>query len=430
MLKIWQWYRSKSFMLKITSGFILGLACGLLFGPANAFLAPLGIIFMNLLKMIVVPLIFLSLIVAVNHSAPQELGRIGVKIVPVYMFTTAVAVGLGIIIATIMKPGLGLTLPTDVAIVVPDRPSFLDTLINMVPTNIIQAFADGNILSVVFIAIITGLPILYMRHSNNSTHQEMGNSLMKFAEAANEVVLKILNGILEYAPIGVFGITAATIGAQGMDTVIALAKFVITSYVGVICLLVIVYPLILKLYGVKVIQFYNNIKEAVLTSFVTASSLGTLPITIRAAEKAGINEKIAKLTLPIGATINMNGTAIRFGVGVIFAAEIMGIHLGMGELISIVVIGTLAAVGTAGVPGAGLIGMSIVFAQAGLPIEIVALTAGINVLVDMIFTLGNVTGDLVAAKVVDQSELRQERKRLLKDESLLSVKPEIATDSL
>lgn len=243
-----------------------------------------------------------------------------------------------------------------------------------------------------------------MRHSDNVLQQQMGNTLMAFIEAANEVVLKILNGILQYAPLGVLGITASTIGSQGIETLIALGKFVMTSYAGVILLLIIVYPLALRLCGVQVMKFYNNIKEAVMTSFVTSSSLGTLPITIRAAKKAGIDERIANLTLPIGATINMNGTALRFGVGVIFASEIIGIQLGLPELLTIVIIGTLAEVGTAGVPGAGLIGMSIVFTQAGLPIEIVALTAGINALVDMIFTLGNVTGDLVAAKIVDQSE--------------------------
>lgn len=229
---------------------------------------------------------------------------------------------------------------------------------------------------------------------------------MTFVEAANEATLKILNGILEYAPIGIFGITAATIGAQGIDTVIALGKFIVTSYLGVILLLVVFYPLILKLWGGKVIQFYKDIKESMLTAFVTCSSLGTLPITLKAAKTAGIDDRIAKLTLPIGATVNMNGTALRLGIAVIFASEIIGVSLSPVDLVSIVVIGTLAAVGTAGVPGAGLIAMAAVFTQAGLPIEIVALTAGINILVDMIFTLGNVTGDLVAAKMVDLSERR------------------------
>lgn len=411
MKAVWRWYLGKSFMLKMTVGFGLGLACGLIFGPEMKMFAPLGVIFMNLLKMIVTPLIFLALLVAVNHSNPSELGRIGAKVFPIYLLTTAVSVALGIVIAKLMNPGEGLTVNIDATVAVPDRQGFLDTLISMIPTNVVQAFAGSNILSVVFLALLAGIAMLYMRHSEDARQRDLGETLMKVVDAANEVTLRILNGVLEYAPIGVFGITAATIGSQGLDTVIALGKFVITSYIGVILLLTVCYPIILKLWGGKVIQFYKDIKECMLTAFVTCSSLGTLPITLRAAKKAGIDDRIANLTLPIGATVNMNGTALRLGVAVVFAAEIMGMDLTIVELVSVILIGTLAALGTAGVPGAGLIAMSAVFAQAGLPIEIVALTAGINVLVDMIFTLGNVTGDLVAAKMVDLSEKKHQAKQ-------------------
>lgn len=401
---LWHWYKDKSFMVKMTAGFVLGIVLGVLLGEQSSVLAPLGKLFLNLLKMVVIPLVMLSLIVAVNHSNPKELGRIGLKIFPFYMISTGIAVVVGIALATWTNPGLGLTLSIDAAISTPERPSFMDTLLNMVPSNIFAALAKGDILAVVFVAVIAGLAILFMRHSDDVKQQEMGELLFKIVEASNEAVTKVLNGILQYAPIGVLGITANTFGSQGLETVIALSKFIATSYLGVILLIVVVFPVMMKLFGIKVIQFYKDIKEAVFTSFVTSSSLSTLPITIKCAQKAGIGERVAKLTLPIGATVNMNGTALRFGVAVIFAAEIVGISLSLPELATIVIIGTMAAIGTAGVPGAGLIGMSIVFAQAGLPIEIVALTAGINVLVDMIFTCGNVTGDLVGAKIVDQTE--------------------------
>ncbi|OAU98924.1 Sodium/glutamate symport protein [Moraxella catarrhalis] len=346
----------------------------------------------------------LSLIVAVNHSSPKELGRIGFKIFPFYLISMAIAVVVGIFFGKLTNPGVGLNLPMDATIETPNKPAFIDVILNMVPNNIINAMSSGDILAVVFVSIVFGLAILLMQHAESEREQNMGKLLLNIADAGNEAVAKVLNGILQYAPIGVFGITANTFGTQGMDMVIALGKFIGTSYLGVIVMLTVIYPLILKLFKVKVIEFYKNIKDAIFTAFATSSSLSTLPISMRAAEKAGISERVAKLTLPIGATINMDGTAVRFGVAVIFASEIMGIHLGITELATIVLIGTLAAVGTAGVPGTGLIGMSIVFAQAGLPLEIVALTAGINVLVDMIFTCGNVTGDLVGAKVVDQSE--------------------------
>jgi len=401
---IWRWYTGMSFMVKMTGGFLIGILLAFVLGEHSSFLAPFGTLFLNLLKMIVIPLVIFSLMVAVNHSNPKELGRIGLKIFPFYIISTGIAVVVGILLAKITHPGAGFSLPTDVAMEAPTRPSFIDTLLNMVPSNIFNAFAQGDILAVVFVAVIAGLAILFMRHSADVKQQEMGELLFKMLEACNEVVAKILNGILLYAPIGVLGITANTFGTQGLDVVIALGKFIGTSYLGVLILVGVVFPIILKIFGVKVIQFYKDIKEAAFTSFVTSSSLSTLPITIKCAEKAGIGERVAKLTLPIGATVNMNGTALRFGVAVIFASEIMGMSLSIPELATIVIIGTMAAIGTAGVPGAGLIGMSIVFTQAGLPIEIVALTAGINILVDMIFTFGNVVGDLVGAKVVDQTE--------------------------
>lgn len=409
-MNLWGWYFKCSFMSKMTVGFVLGILLGVVLGDESQILAPLGKLFLNLLRMIVIPLVVLSLIVAVNHSNPRELGRIGLKIFPFYLIATGVSVVVGILLANITHPGTGLSLPIGAEVHPPKHPNFIDTLVNMVPSNIFHALSSGDILAIVFVSVIVGLAILFLRHEDDIKRQEMGNLIYKIIESGNEVVTKILAGILQYAPIGVMGITANTIGNQGIDTVIALGKFIGTSYLGVILLIAIVYPFMLKLFSVKVIKFYCDIKEAIFTSFVTSSSLSTLPITIQAAENAGIGERVAKLTLPIGATVNMNGTALRFGVAVIFAAEIMGISLSIPDLAMIVIIGTLAAVGTAGVPGAGLIGMSIVFTQAGLPIEIVALTAGINVLVDMIFTCGNVTGDLVGAKIVDQTEKWQELK--------------------
>ncbi len=418
MRKVWSWYLNHSFMSKITVGFVTGVIVALLLGAQGQIFAPLGQIFMNLLQMIVIPLLFLSLVVAVNHSNPHELGRIGMKIFPYYFISIALSVIMGIIIAKLINPGAGLTLPTEAQITLPDRPDALTILINIIPANLIKAFVEGNVLSIVFVALIGGLAVLYMRYSENEPQREMGNRLMDLADALNELTLRILNGVLQYAPFGIFGITASTIGTQGWETIVALGKFLITAYIGVLFLFILLYPLILRFFKVPVLKFYRDIKEAMMTSFATCSSLGTLPITIKAAEKAGISPQVANLTLPIGATVNMNGTALRLGVAIVFASEIMGLDLALSEIITTIVIGTLISVGTAGVPGAGLIAMSIVFTHAGLPIEIVALTAGVNVLLDMIFTLANVTGDLVGAKIVDQSEKRYEaRQQLIVSES-------------
>ncbi|WP_176527495.1 dicarboxylate/amino acid:cation symporter [Peribacillus butanolivorans] len=404
MFQLWSWYKEKSFILKITTGFILGVIIGLIFGQSAGVLEPFGTLFLKLLKMIVVPLILLTLIVSVNNSNPKDLGRIGGKIFPYYLLTTAFALMLGIWIAKLVKPGIGLNMPGDADFEVPDAPSALDVLLNIVPSNIFQSLANGDILSVVFLALVVGFSISFMRHSKENGMRDKGELLLNFSEAGSEVTFRILNGILQYAPIGVLGITATSIGNQGFETLLSLGKYVAASFLGVGIQMFIIFPLILLLFKVPVIQFFKNISEAMITAFVTCSSLGTLPVTLKAAKKAKISDRVANFTLPVGATVNMNGSAIHFGVGVVFAADIVGYDLSLGMIIGIILTGTLAAVGTAGVPGAGLIGMSIVFTQAGLPIEIVGLTAGVNVLTDMVFTTCNVTGDIVGAAVVDKSE--------------------------
>ncbi|MDY0396124.1 dicarboxylate/amino acid:cation symporter [Virgibacillus halophilus] len=417
MGQLWRWYKKKSFMLKITAGFVIGIAAGLILGPAADVLSPFGTLFLNLLKMIVVPLILLTLIVSVNNSKPKDLGRIGGKIFPYYLITTAIAVLLGIWIAKLIHPGAGLRIPsTDVE--VPDAPATIDVLLHIVPENIFDSLANGDILSIVFLAIITGFAISFMRYAKDAKMNAMGELLLHISEAGSEVTFKILNGILQYAPIGVLGITASSIGNQGFQTLYSLGKYVTASYVGVAIQMCLFFPLMLFIFRVPVLRFFKNISEAVMTAFLTSSSLGTLPVTLKAAQKAKISDRVANFTLPIGATVNMNGSAIHFGVGVVFAADIVGYDLSIGMIISIILTGTLAAVGTAGVPGAGLIGMSIVFTQAGLPIEIVGLTAGVNVITDMVFTTCNVTGDLVGAGIVDKSErrhLEQVSSRVMED---------------
>jgi len=401
---LWKWYYKKSFALKITVGFIVGIIVGLIFGPSASVLSPFGKLFLNLLKMIVVPLILFTLVVSVNTTDPKKLGSIGAKIFPYYILTTALAVGIGLAIAMFINPGAGLTLPKDTAVEVPDAPSLIDVILNIVPTNIFDALAKGEILSIVFVAIIAGFAISFMRHSKETTVVEWGNLLLKLMEAGSELSSRILNGVLQYAPIGVLGITASTVGNQGLDALYALSKYVGASYLGVGIQIMIIFPIILFLFKVPVFKFFKDVREAMMTAFVTCSSLGTLPVTLKSAKKAGISDPVANFTLPIGATVNMNGSAIHFGVGVVLAANVVGYEFSVGSIIGIILAGTLAAIGTAGVPGAGMIGLSIVFTQAGLPIEIVGLTAGVNVITDMIFTTCNVTGDIVGAAIVDKSE--------------------------
>lgn len=403
MYKLWEFYRDKSFMLKITVGFVLGVLVGLIFGPSAQVLSPLGDLLLRLLNMIIVPLILFTLIAAVNNTNSKKLGKIGGKIFVYYILTTAVAIVIGLLLAMLVNPGLGLALPQE-NVEVPEAPTFIQVLLEIVPTNIFDAMVNADILGIIFVAIIIGLTISSLCHASETKLNDWGNTLLKITDAGSEVVFRILNGVLQYAPIGVFAIGASAIGGQGLDALASLAKLTGVVYVAVAVQFIVVYMLLLRVFKVPIIPFFKNVREAISTAFMTSSSLGTLPITIKSAKKAGIGDDVSSFTLPVGATVNMDGAAIRLGVSAIFAANIIGLDLSFSALFGIVLTGTLASIGTAGVPGAGLIALSIVLTQAGLPIEVVALVAGVDVVLGMIATACNVTGDLVGAAIVDKSE--------------------------
>lgn len=405
MRVIWKFYRDKSFLLKMSIGFVLGGIVGLLFGPSAQVLAPLGDLLLRLLNLVVVPIILFSLISAVNNINPTKLGRIGGKVFIYYMLSTAVAIIFGVFLALLINPGLGMTLPS-ANVNVPETPSFINTLIQIVPKNIFVALSSADILGIIFIAIIIGFTMSSMFHSNDQKIKEMGNLLFTITNAGNEVISRILNGVLQYAPIGIFAISASTIGGQGLSTLISLGKLTGVIYLAFVAQFIFVYILLLRLFKIPIGEFFRNIKEAMATAFMTSSSLGTLPITIKSAKKAGIGDDVASFSLPIGATVNMDGAAIRLGASVVFAANLIGLDLSYAAILGIIVTGTLASVGTAGVPGAGLIALSIVLTQAGLPIEVVALVAGVDAVLGMGATALNVTGDLVGAALVDKSEAK------------------------
>ena len=403
---IWRFYRDQSFMLKMSVGFLLGIVVGLIFGESAGVLSPLGDLLLRLLNLIVIPLVIFTLIAAVDQLNPAKLGRIGGKVFVFYFITTGIAIVFGILLALLIRPGVGLTLP-DAQIDVPERPSVVDTLLGIVPNNLFSALADADILALIFVAVVVGLSISSMIHSGEERISKMGHFLGDLTTSLSEVTFRVLNGILQYAPIGIFAIAASAIGSQGLQTLISLGKLTVVIYGGIVLQFVLVYFVIMKLFGVQIREFFRNVKDAVGTAFMTSSSLGTLPVTMKAAKRAGINDEVASFSLPLGATVNMDGAAIRLGASVVFAADIVGLDLGFAAILGIIVTGTLASVGTAGVPGAGLIALSIVLTQAGLPIEVVALVAGIDAILGMGATATNVTGDLVGASVVDKSEKRR-----------------------
>ena len=400
---IWRFYRDRSFMMKMSAGFLLGIVVGLIFGESAGVLSPLGELLLRLLNLIVIPLVVFTLIAAVDQLNPAKLGRIGGKVFTFYFITTGIAIIVGILLALLIRPGVGLTLP-NAEVDVPERPSVTETLLGIVPDNLFSALANADILGLIFISVVVGLSISSMLHSGEERIRKMGHLLGDLTVSLSEVTLRVLNGILQYAPIGIFAIAASAIGSQGLQTLISLGKLTVVIYGGIALQFILVYFVIMKLFGVRIGEFFRNVKDAIGTALMTSSSLGTLPVTMKAAKRAGISDEVASFSLPLGATVNMDGAAIRLGASVVFAADIVGLDLGFTAILGIIVTGTLASVGTAGVPGAGLIALSIVLTQAGLPIEVVALVAGIDAILGMGATATNVTGDLVGASIVDKSE--------------------------
>ncbi|BAS27770.1 dicarboxylate/amino acid:cation symporter [Limnochorda pilosa] len=387
---------------KIAIGFVLGAIVGLLVGPSIAVIRPLGTLFLRLLQMLVVPLIFFTLVVGAASVSPSRLGRVGGKVIVYYLVTSAVAITLGVLIALAVQPGAGLLMPAE-APEARTPPALSQVLLEIVPTNPFQALSRGDVLAVIFFALIVGLSISAMEHAGDRRVKEQAGLLFRLSQGATEVMFRIVRGVLEYAPFGVFALIAVTLGTVGVRALVPLGKLTGVVYGGV-ALQIVFYVVLLKLFRQGIRRFFSAAQDPMLTAFVTRSSSGTLPVTMRAAERLGISESIYGFSLPLGATVNMDGTALYIGASVIFVANVAGVSLTPAQLVGVIVTGTLASIGTAGVPGAGLIMLSLAITQAGLPMGPVALVAGIDAILDMVRTMCNVTGDLVGTQLVAATE--------------------------
>lgn len=402
MTRIWKAYSQASLILRVTLALVLGVLVGLVGGePVAAWLAPLGDLLLRLLTFLIVPIVLFTLMVGVNQSREGSAGRIGGKVLGYYLVSSALAITVGLTIASLFNPGSGMRLEEEASFSVPDNPGVVDALLNIVPSNIIGAFAELNMLGIIFTALVFGIALLKMRQSDRQ--QAMGERLYEVIEALNEATLKVMSGVLHYVPVGVFAIVAETVSQQGMETLLSLGDMVVVLYIALATHLLI-YCGIMRLFGVKLRTFFREARTPMATAFATQSSSGTLPLTINAAHRLGISKSIYGFSLPLGATLNMDGAAIRIAISAVFAANVIGAPLDFISMLQIVLIGTLVSVGTAGVPGAGIIMIATVFAQVGLPIETVALLTAIDALVGMGATALNVTGDLVGTSVIARSE--------------------------
>lgn len=390
---------------KIFIGLILGIVVGLLMQGtpeiAQTYIKPVGTLFLNMIKMIIVPLVFSSLVVgAASIGDPKTLGRIGGKTVIYYLFTTAIAVTIGLALGTIMNPGAGLTIPIDVAAAkAVETPSIIDTLLNIIPSNPLKGMVEGNILQVIAFALFLGVGCTFLP-------KEKSEPFVKLVDSIAEIMYKITAFIMELAPYGVFGLIVPVVSQFGIDVLKPLSMVILAVYIGCVLHAVLVYSTAVKVFAkTNPIKFFKGVAPAAVTAFSTSSSAGTLPITITSVRKnLGVSEKIASFVLPLGATINMDGTALYQGVCALFVAQIYGIELSVAQMVTVVLTATLGSIGTAGVPGAGLIMLTLVLQSVGLPLEGLVLIAGVDRILDMARTCVNVIGDASCAVVVDATE--------------------------
>ena len=411
---MFDWYFKSNLLIRILIGLILGAVVGIFAGESILWVSPLGSLFVNSLKMIVMPVILASLVVGAASINPAELGRVGVKIILFYMVTSAFAVAMGLLMGNIFKPGAGLALGSaaEAAGRVLKQPKFIDTLIAIIPKNPFGALASGAVLPTIFFAIIFGIGISYLKASSVDRLKKSGETLFMVFDASAEVMYMIVRWVLQFAPIGVFALISVVFAKQGSKVVGALGTVTIAAFLGYILHVVIIYGGLLLINRLSVVKFFKGAKGPMITAFVTRSSSGTLPVTMKdTGENLGVSKNIYSFTLPLGATINMDGTAIYQGVCALFIGFAIGMPLSFAQQITVILTAVLASIGTAGVPGAGAIMLLMVLNSVGLPVEAgtpvaaaYAMILGIDAILDMGRTSVNVTGDMVGTTLVAKSE--------------------------
>jgi len=358
-----------------------------------------GQAFIRLLQALVVPLVFVSL--ACGTAALEDirrLGRIGARTMMFYIGTTAVAISLAIVLALIFRPGAGFNLTPENDLAAQSAPSLVEVLINVFPRNIVEAMADASMLQVIVFAVLSGLAI--------NMAGAPGKRMLAFLNDANAVIMKLVWIVMMVAPFGVFALIARTFASEGLSAFRPLLGYFLLVIAALVIQAMVTYPALLKLLsGLNPVTFMRKMWEVQLFAFSTASSNATIPVNLRNAEKRlGVDNSIASFTIPLGATINMDGTAIMQGVATVFIAQAYGIGLDLTDYLTVILTATLASIGTAGVPGVGLVMLSLVLTQAGLPVEGIALVFGIDRILDMLRTAVNITGDAAVSCIVAKAE--------------------------
>ena len=397
---------------KIFAGLILGAVVGLAFGPDAAVIKPVGTAFIRLIKMVVIPLIFASLLVGVASLGDmRKLGRIGGKTVAFFIAYYVTAVAVGLFLANALKPGENI--PDSVqaelkanyqetadaqAMRAGERPGVVEMLVDIIPDNPGDSFVKANMLQIIFLAMFMGAVISLL-------DRDKMKPVVSFFEAINDIMIRIVEIVIKLAPYAVFALIAAVVGTFGADILVSLLRYC-AVVIGGLIVLAVSYPAVVTLFTrYPYFRFWKGISKAQLIAFSTSSSSATLPVSMECAEdNIGVSRQISSFVLPLGATINMNGTALYQGVTAVFIAQVYGMHLGIADQLVIVLTATLASVGAAGAPAMGVLMLIIVLKQVGIPLEGIALILGVERILDMARTVINITGDIAAATVIAHSE--------------------------
>jgi len=389
---------------QILLAIVLGVVVGILLKEKAIHIKIVGDLFIRLLKVIIIPLILASMVTGiVSLGDVRKLGRIGLKTFIYYLATTTLAVGVGLVLVNLISPGIGVNIGEETTDVLSNRevPSVVSIIHDIIPANIFDAMAKDKVLSIIFFSLLLGIAI--------SSIGEKGRPLVTIFEAFNTVMMKITDWIMHLAPFGVFALMAYTIGTMGLSVIKPLVAYMATVILGLIIHACITLPLLLRTFGkYSPVKFIKDVFSAVATAFSTASSAATLPITMDCLqENTGISNKVTSFVLPLGATVNMDGTALYEAVAAMFIAQAYGIELGIGQQLIIMLTATLASIGAAAIPGAGLVTMVIVLRAVNLPLEGIGMILAVDRILDMLRTAVNVWGDSCGTAIIARLEGEQ-----------------------
>ena len=405
--------RKLSLATQIFIALLLGIIAGICLMKnadiATSYIKPFGTIFLNLIKWVVTPLVFFSIMAGVISMRDiRKVGSIGVKTIVYYLITTAFAITIGLILANLFKGIFPVLQTSDLSYEASEPVNFMDTLVGIFPSNFLKPFVEANMLQIIVASILIGFALLLIKDKH-------ANLEFRLVDILNDTFLKAMELIVKLSPIGVFCLICPVVAENGPAVLGSLAKVLLVAFIGYILHAIIVYSISVRtLAGLSPLKFFKGMLPAIMFAFSSASSVGSLPINMECAENLGADKDISSFVLPLGATINMDGTAIYQGVCAIFIASCFGISLTLPQMLSIILTATLASIGTAGVPGAGMVMLAMVLQSVGLPVEGIALVAGVDRIFDMGRTTVNIVGDASCAIVVSAMEKRRAAKAALK----------------